>query len=138
MGVKATPQAAAEAWSTGFGGSTAKYTAGINSVTIAPGQLAAAQKALYVQNVTAQADNWAGKVASVSLPDWKAAATGVGAQRLVTGATKGLPKMQSFMQSFLPQLSSIVDGLGPRGSFEQNMQRSMSYASALHTKKGQF
>lgn len=138
MAVKATAASAAEAWSTGFSGAATKYTAGINSVTTAPGQLAAAQKQLYLQNVQAQANNWASKVAAVDLASWKNAATGVGAQRLASGATKGAPKMQAFMTSFLPVLSNIVGGLGPRGTFEQNLQRFTSYATALHAQKGKF
>lgn len=138
LAVKATAAAAAEAWQNGFSGAGAKYTAGINSVTVAPGQLAAAQKALYVANVAAAANTWASKVGAVDINTWKAAATGVGAQRLATGATKGAPKVQAFMNNFLPALSTIVQGLGPRGSFEQNLQRFNAYAQALHAKKGQF
>jgi hypothetical protein len=138
MAVKATAASAAQAWQSGFSGAGQKYTDGINAVTVAPGQLAAAQKNLYVQNVAASANTWASKVAAVPLQDWKSASTGVGAQRLATGATKGLPKMQSFMTNFLPQLSGVVDSLPTRGTFEQNMQRSMAYAQALHAKKGQF
>ena len=138
MAVKATAASAAQAWSTGFSGATQKYTDGINAVTVAPGQQAAAQKNLYVQNVQAQSNVWAMKVAAVSLQDWKNAATTTGAQRLATGASKGAPKMQSFMTNFLPQLSGVVDGLPARGSFEQNLQRFNAYATALHQKKGSF
>lgn len=138
MAVKATAAAASEAWQTGFANAGTKYTAGINAVTVAPGQLAAAQKNLYVQNVAAAANIWASKVAAVDINTWKTAATGVGAQRLATGATKGAPKVQAFMSNFLPALQTIVQGLGPRGSFEQNLQRFSSYATALHAKKGTF
>jgi len=138
MAVKATAAAAAASWSSGFSGATQKYTDGINAVTVAPGQLAAAQKNLYVANVQAQAGVWAAKVAGVSLQDWKTAATTTGAQRLATGATKGAPKIQAFFTNFLPALSSIVDSLPQRGSFEQNLQRFTAYATALHAKKGQF
>lgn len=138
MAVKATAAAAADAWKTGFSGAATKYQAGIDSVSVAPGQLAAAQKNLYVQNVQAQANVWASKVGAVTLTDWKNAAKTVGSMNLASGATKGAPKMQAFMNSFLPQLSSIVDSLGPRGTFEQNLARFSAYAQALHAKKGQF
>jgi len=138
MSVKATAAEASQAWQTGFSGAGTKYAAGINAVTVAPGQLAAAQKNLYVANVQASANTWASKVAAVDINTWKAAATGVGAQRLATGATKGAPKVAAFMGNFLPQLTSIVSGLGPRGSFEQNLQRFNSYATALHAKNGTF
>jgi hypothetical protein len=138
MAVKATAAEASQAWQTGFSGAATKYTAGINAVQVAPGQLAAAQKNLYVANVQAQANVWASRVAAVDINTWKNASTGVGAQRLASGATKGAPKVAAFMQNFLPQLSSIVSGLGPRGSFETNLQRFTAYATALHAKKGTF
>ena len=138
MAVKATAASAAQAWSDRFGAAGQKYTEGINSVTVAPGQLAAAQKNAYVANVQASSGIWAAKVAAVDLGTWKAAATGVGAQRLASGATKGMPKMQAFMGNFLPQLSSIVGSLPARGTFEQNLNRFTQYAQALHAKKGSF
>lgn len=138
MAVKATAATAAENWSNNFGAAGTKYTAGINAVTVAPGQLAAAQKNAYVTNVTAAANIWAAKVAAVDLNTWKTAATTTGAARLATGATKGAPKMQAFMTNFLPVLSTVVGGLPARGTFEQNLQRFTSYAQALHAKKGSF
>lgn len=138
MAVKATAADAANSWSTNFAAAGTKYAAGINAVTVAPGQLAAAQKNAYVANVQANSGIWAAKVASVSLQDWKQAATTTGAQRLATGATKGAPKMQTFMSKFLPSLGSIVDGLPARGSFDQNLQRFTAYAQALHAQKGNF
>lgn len=138
MAVKANAATAAANWKTGFSGAATKYQAGIDSVTVAPGQLAAAQKNLYVQNVQAAASRWAAKVGAVPLGDWKNAAKNIGSMNLASGAEKGAPKMQSFMNNFLPQLSSIVDSLGPRGTFEQNLARFQNYATQLHAKKGQF
>jgi hypothetical protein len=138
MAVKATAADAAQAWATGFGSAGTKYAAGVNAVTVAPGQLAAAQKAAYLANVQASANIWASKVAAVDLGTWKAAATTTGAARLASGATKGAPKMQAFMNNFLPQLSSIVGSLPARGTFDQNLQRFTAYANALHQKKGSF
>jgi hypothetical protein len=138
MSVKATAAAASQAWQNGFSGAGAKYEAGVNAVTVAPGQAAAQQKNAYVQGVTANANIWASKVASVTLQDWKSAAINTGGARLASGAAKGAPKVQTFMTNFLPQLGSIVDGLPNRGSFEQNMQRFSTYATQLHQKKGQF
>ena len=138
MSVKATAATAAERWKTGFAAAGTKYTEGVNAVTVAPGQLAAAQKSAYLANVQASANIWASKVAAISLQDWKTAATTTGAARLATGSEKGATKMQQFMTSFLPQLSSIVDSLPSRGTFDQNLQRFTSYAQALHAKKGSF
>jgi hypothetical protein len=138
MSVKATAAEAAANWGTGFAAAGPKYTAGINAVTVAPGQLAALQVNAYVANVQANAQIWASKVAAYPLTAWKSAATGVGAQRLATGATKGQPKVQAFMQAFIPQLTNVVDGLPARGSFSANLARFTSYATALHNLKGSF
>jgi hypothetical protein len=138
MAVKATAAEAAAAWGTNFAASGTKYAAGIAAVTVAPGQLAAANKNLYIANVQAQANVWASKVAAVDLNTWKNAATTTGGARLASGAQKGAPKMQAFMQNFLPALSTVVSGLPQRGSFDQNLARFTSYAQALHAKKGTF
>lgn len=138
MAVKASATEAAERWSQGFSGASGRYTAGINAVTTAPGQLAALQKNLYVQKVQEQSNVWASKVAAVPLQTWKDAATTVGAQRLATGAQKGAPKMQAFMANFLPKLDSVVKGLGPRGTYDQNVARLNAYVAALHQQKGTF
>jgi hypothetical protein len=138
MSVKATASQASDRWQQNFGAAGTRYTEGINAVTVAPGQLAAANKAAYLANVQASANVWASKVSAVQLGEWKAAATGVGAQRLATGATKGAPKVSAFMSKFLPELSSVVGGLQPRGTFDQNLARFTAYAQALHAKKGQF
>ena len=138
MSVKANATQAAERWSQNFGAAGTRYQEGIAAVSVAPGQLAAAQKPAYVAGVNANQDIWAAKVAGVSLADWKNAAATTGAQRLATGAAKGAPKVSSFMGKFLPQLKSTVDSLPPRGSFDQNLARFNAYAQALHQQKGNF
>ena len=138
MSVKATAAAAAQAWGTGFSAAGTKYAAGIDSVTVAPGQLAAAQKNAYLANVQANANIWAAKVAGIDLASWKSSAKTVGGSRLGSGATKGQPKYQAFATQFIPQLSNIVSGLPARGTFDQNLSRFTSYAQALHQLKGTF
>lgn len=138
MAVKSTAAAATAAWSQGFSAAGTKYTAGVNAVSVAPGQLAANQKAAYVANVNASANLWAAKVAAVDLNTWKTATTTVGAARLATGATKGEPKMQAFMNAFIPALTNVVSGLPARGTFDQNLSRFTAYANALHALKGSF
>lgn len=138
MAVKTTAAEAASNWETGFAGASAKYTAGINAVSVSPGQLASQQVNAYVQGVQNSAKIWQAKMAAMDLGQWKAAAAGVGAQRLATGATKGKAKMQSFMQQFIPDLTNAVNNLPARGSYEQNMARSRAFADSLHAKKGSY
>ena len=138
MSVKATAAQAAANWGTGFAAAGTKYTQGIAAVTVAPGQLAAAQKNAYLANVQASVNIWAAKVAAVDLASWKNSSSTTGAQRLGTGATKGQPKYQAFANAFIPQLSQIVSSLPARGTFDQNLSRFTSYAQALHALKGNF
>lgn len=138
MSVKATAAEAAANWNTGFSAAGTKYTAGINAVTVAPGQLAAAQQPAYLAGVNASVGIWASKVAGVTLQSWKQAATTTGAQRLATGATKGQPKYQAFATLFIPQLSNVVSGLPARGTYDQNIARFTTYAQQLHALKGTF
>jgi hypothetical protein len=138
MAVKTSAADAAANWASGFGGSATKYSAGIDAVTVAPGLAAAQQQAAYLAGVQNNVKIWAQKVAAVDLNTWKAAAKGTGASRLASGATKGAPKMQAFMNAFLPQLTNVVGSLPARGTFDQNMQRFTAFATALHNMKGQF
>jgi hypothetical protein len=138
MAVKANPTDAANAWVTGMNGAGAKYTAGVQAVKVAPGQVAAARSDLWAQNVANAKSKFATNVAKVSLGAWQEAAVNKGAARLGSGATQAQPKFAQFMTNFLPQLSGIVQSLPAGGTYEQNKQRFLAYADALHSKAGSF
>lgn len=122
------PGAVAAKWQQNASAATQSYKDGINSVTVAPGQAAARQKNAYVQGVQANADIWASRVAKVSTEEWKAAATGKGADRYAGGVAAGAPKMAAFMADFLPKVQSIANALPPRGTLEQNIARMVQQA----------
>jgi len=138
MAVKANPTDAAQAWVNGMQGAGAKYTAGVNSVKVAPGQVAASRAELWAQNVAAAKQKFASNVAKVSLAQWQEAAANKGAQRLGTGATQAQPKFAAFMSNFLPKLGTIVQGLPAGGTYEQNKQRALAYMDTLHQQAGSF
>jgi len=138
MSVKANPTDAANAWVTGMQGAGTKYTAGVNAVKIAPGQIAASRADLWAQQVANAKSKFASNVAKVSLAQWQEAAANKGAQRLGSGATAAQPKFAAFMSNFLPKLSTIVSGLPQGGTYEQNKQRFLAYADALHAQAGSF
>lgn len=128
MTVAKDPSAVAAKWQQNASAATQSYKDGINSVTVAPGQAAARQKNAYVQGVQANADIWASRVAKVSTEEWKAAATGKGADRYAGGVAAGAPKMAAFMADFLPKVQSIANALPPRGTLEQNIARMVQQA----------
>lgn len=113
-------------------------TAGIQSVTVAPGQAAARQKQAWMTNTPAAADKWAANTAAVSNAAWQEAAINKGVPRIATGATAAEPKMASFMSKLLPVINTAKGNLPPRGNFQQNLARATAMATALHNAAGSF
>lgn len=136
--VRTDPATGAKTWQSQFSASGAKYTQGINNVKTAPGAAAAAALPRWVASVTnpdVQA-KFASRVGSVTLQQWQAAATGVGAQRLSQGATKGVSKYQAFATQFYPYLST---GLAQIASMPNvTLQDRIARATALMTYNAQF
>lgn len=123
---------AASRWQQGFGSSGQKWADGIESVTIAPGQLAAAAKPRYLAGVQQNADKWAANSAAVTLATWKQQSVSKGQARLASGAQTGMAKYQAKIGPVLDQIKSITASLPPRGSVEQNIQRSSQFQMQLH------
>lgn len=124
-------------WASRLGASGTKITAGVNAVTVAPGQAAARQQAAYVSNVQAAAGKWASNVAAVSLQSWQSDMTTKGVPRIATGATAAVPKFTSFMTQLLPAINTAKSALPPRGSLDQNVARMTQFVTAMSKfKKG--
>lgn len=125
---KVTPQQAAQKWATRLAGATTEITQGVQGVTTAPGQLAAAQKVAWLQRTTAAADKWAARVGAVSLQDWKDKMINVGIPRISQGAQANQPKVQAFMQQFLPYLDSGVTQVKamPKVTLQDGIQRAIA------------
>jgi hypothetical protein len=117
------PAAVTAKWRQNASAATQAYKDGVSSVNTAPGSLAARQKGAYVSGVTSKADDWARRVASVSLQEWQSAASGKGADRFAGGIAAGESKMAAFMADFLPKVQAIASNLPPRGTLEQNIAR---------------
>lgn len=124
---KVTADQAAAQWAQRLSGATDRITQGVNSVTTAPGQAAARQKAAYLANVQAAGDKWASRVASVPLSDWQQAMTQKGAPRIAQGAQAAQPKFAQFMGQLLPYIDSGKSALPARGNLEQNIARSTAW-----------
>lgn len=134
------PATVAQKWANNLSAAanSGAVTAGINAVTTSPGQAAARQKGVWLQNVTASADTWASNVAAVTLPSWQSDTINKGVPRIATGATAAEPKFQTFMGKLLTNINSAKSQLPPRGTFTQNLQRANQMATALHNTKGQY
>lgn len=127
-----TAAEAAQRWQSGFAGAGAAWQAGIEAVTVAPGQLAVAAQARYLAGVQNRVGVWAQRTGSVGLAQWKAAAVAKGPSRLAQGAQVGASKYQQRIQAVLDAEKSIIAGLPPRGDAIQNIERSRQFQLAMH------
>ncbi len=104
-----TASQVAEKWNRRLKGSTQDIEAGIQSVTQAPTQAAAAKLDKMRANVIAAIDS--GKVKQgldrVSLEEWKTKALRKGVARIAAGADEAQPKVQQFMSELLPHIDSV-------------------------------
>lgn len=128
---KVTPDEAAQAWAQRLAGSTDRIQRGVQSVTTAPGQAAARQKAVWAQNTAAAQDKWARNAASVSLGEWQQATIEKGVQRIGAGATAAQPKMAAFMGKLLPHIDSVKGTLPARGNLDQNITRMTAFVRGM-------
>lgn len=126
-----TPDQIAQKWANNLGSSTAQIQAGVQAVTVAPGQAAARQKAVYLANVQQSVDKWAANTAAVSLNDWQQAMVNKGVQRIASGASAAQPRMAQVMTQLLPQIESIKSSLPARGSLDQNINRMVQFARGM-------
>lgn len=130
------PSTAAQDWVNGLSAKTAKMTQSVQSVTVAPGQAAARQKAVWQQNTTAAADRWAANVSRVTLQDWQSAMVNKGIPRVASGAQAAQQKMQAVFSQLLPYIESAKSSLPPRGTFEQNKARATAMMDKMHAFPG--
>jgi len=119
-------------WARNMQGAGQSITDGVNAVTQAPGQAAAAQQAAWAAAVAASQQKWATNVAAVSVSDWKAAMINKGIPRIATGIQGGTQKMQAAMSVLLPRINSIVSSLPPRGPAGSNQQRMIQFSQQMH------
>lgn len=134
---KVTATQAAAKWASRLQASTTEITQGVQAVTVAPGQLAAAQKQAWLQRTTAAADKWAARVGAVSLQDWKDKMINVGIPRISQGATANQPKVAAFMTDFLPFLDNGVQQVKamPKVTLQDGIQRAVAMINYTATYK---
>jgi hypothetical protein len=130
------PTQVAQKWAQNLGNATQHIQAGVAAVTQAPGQKAAAQKALWLSQIQANADKWARNVSAVPLSAWQDAMTTKGINRIASGAQAAIPKMTNFLTQFLPyveqgrqQVASMPKG--GMGNSEARMVAMMRHNAAF-------
>lgn len=118
-------------WAQGLAGSQEKIRDGVNSVTVAPGQAAAAQKAVYLANVQSSVDKWAQRTAAVTREEWQQAMLDKGLARIGAGATAAQPKFANFVGQLLPHIDNVKRGLPARGNLDQNINRMIAFTRGM-------
>ena len=133
---KLTPQEFAEKWARRLQGSTQDIRQGIERVTEAPGEKAAAAQDALLLNFTESVNSgrWAASVRNVSLADWKKAALDKGVARIPAGVEAATPKMASIAAELLPAVDAAAEAAKrmPNTTFDDRIQRMVTFAREMH------
>lgn len=130
----------ANKWSQNLGSSGPQMIAGAQAVTVSPTQLAAANQTGYLAGVqnAVSSGRWAQSLQNVTLGQWQAAYVGKAVPRVQASAVSDKPKVQAAFQKLLPVVYGIRDQINsqmPRGTLQQNLQRSAAFATAMNAAK---
>lgn len=132
-----TPAEAAQKWAQNLGAASARYTAGVNAVTVAPGTLAARAADMWANNTIAAKPRFIKNSQAVSLGEWQSATATKGAPRLATGAQAAQPKMETALTKVFGWINQVKGSLPPRGDIEANIARAGAFARGLNQLKNQ-
>lgn len=126
---KISAAAATEKFKRNTQGAQQSYKDGVSAVTENPAEAAKAAIPRMRAGFNQAIDD--GTVAAgldtVTLPGWKAAASGA-APKYTEGCQKGAAKMGDYLAEAMPVMESITASLPPRGDLEANLQRSAQMA----------
>lgn len=132
---KLTPDQIARKQADRLKAASAEFRSGVESVTQAPGQLAAQAQAKMRAGILDAIDSgrWASAVSAVSLADWKARMIEKGLPRLASGVDAAIPKMTKFYQaliSYQDSLKSEIDRM-PSMTLEDNINRMTTWVRRM-------
>lgn len=126
-------------WGTRLNSAGPFITSGVNNVSVAPGQQAAAAADRMLANLTAAVTSglWASRVGSVSLADWKSAMTTKAIPRIPQGVTQAQKTKTAVITTLLAavdQAASTANAL-PKGNIEQSIARASAFMRAMNAAK---
>ena len=123
---------AAAKWAQNLPAAQQRYVDGVNSVTVAPGALAARAASTWAANTAAAQQKFARNSAAVTLQAWQQQTATKGAQRLASGAQAAQSKVEQTFSKLFPAIQQAVSSLPPRGDIEANIARSAQFARAMN------
>lgn len=137
MPLRTTPEQAAENWVRGLTNAGPKIEAGIDRVTVSPGQKAAAAADKWHASVTQARDRFARGAASVTLADWQTA-TKAAAGNVASGAQRKQGKYAQKVTPVFQHLASVVGRVDqmPSTTYEQRRQRALAMMDGMHAYRG--
>lgn len=114
-------------WQNNAQNSVESIKTGVNAVTTAPTQQAAASADLWQQRVSSQSakDKFTSNLQKVSLQDWKTAMLNKGVNNYTNGVREGSQKMLKFLNDFLPVAAASADQVStmPKGTEQASIDR---------------
>ena len=133
-----TPQQAAQAWVDSQGRATTNYGQGVDSYSGDWAGATVAQESVALSNITQAFTSglWRSKVLETGTAGWKSA-TQAKKANYGTGFGAGAAKQAAAIGKILQAEQGIVSALPPRGSHDQNVQRSVAFQNAMHALRGQ-
>ena len=138
---KVTPEQYAEKQARNLKNSLPDIRMGIERVSSAPGQKAAAAQQRMKDNLNKSIDDgrWAKKVAGVSLEEWKTAALNKGVDRIASGIDSAHDKqvqMAGRLLAAVDQSASKVRAM-PKGTLSVSIARMTAFVTDMSKFKGQ-
>lgn len=122
-------------WGTNLGAASQYITSGVNRVTVAPGQQAAAASDRMLAGVTASVTSgaWGARVSAVTLPQWQQAMLQKGIPRLQTGISAAQQNKQASITTFLSAVDAAAADAHalPKGNLQQNIARSVAFQTSM-------
>lgn len=133
---KVTAQEYAEKWGRRLSAATEDIRRGVEKVSVAPGEAAAAAQDAMLANVVESINSglWAKRVREVSLPEWKAATLDKGIPRIASGVQAAQPKVARMAVDLLAAVdaSAAEANALPKGTLEDSINRMVTFTRAMH------
>lgn len=106
---KVSPAEGAQKWNQRMKVALSDMERGVQRVSAAPGQQAAAKKSKWLQNIQNSANLWADRVASVSLEEWRRSYVEKGLPRVSGGVDASTAKFQRVNEQLYSHIQAGED-----------------------------
>lgn len=126
----------AKKWGTNLANATPQMQSGAQGVTVSPTSLAAANPQGYLMGVqqAVSSGKWAAALMKVTTSQWQSAYINKGIPRVQQAAATDQPVVQAAFGPLLDYVYNARDQVNasmPRGTLQQNIQRSMAMITAM-------